>query len=161
MNFLEKMSTYIAHKLYWVAGAAIVAMMLITCGDVSLRYFRLGIPGTYELVCLLGSVAAAFALAHTCREGAHVAVSLIVRYFPERIQGIIATFTNSLSVIFFFIVSWQSVLYGNELRVTKEVSLALKIPLYPFVYGIAIGAAAITLLLLSDLLKSISEVYGK
>ena len=53
MNFLEKSSAYVARTLYWVAGGAIVAMMLITCGDVSLRYFRMGIPGTYELVYTL------------------------------------------------------------------------------------------------------------
>jgi len=44
-----------ANRLYWIAGSAIVAMMLLTCTDVVLRYFRKPIPGTYELVCFLGA----------------------------------------------------------------------------------------------------------
>ena len=161
MSLFEKIGEYVAERLYWVAGAAIVAMMLISCADVTLRYFRTGIPGTYELVCLLGSLAAAFAMAHTSVKGAHVAVSLIVQRFPERVQGVIAAFANSFSFIFFFVVTWQSVLYAGELRRTNEVSLALKLPLYPFVYGIAVGAGAITLVLLGDLMRSVRKAGGQ
>ena len=161
MNLIEKSAAYVARKLYGIAGAAIVVMMMLSCIDVSLRYFRMGVPGTFELVCLLGSVAAAFAMAHTMVEGGHVAVSLIVRYFPERVQGVIASVTDSFGIIFFLIVTWQSVVYGNELRVASEVSLALKVPLYPFVYGIAFGAAAITFVLLGSLSGSLREVFGQ
>ena len=82
MNFLEKPTKSLAKVLYWVAGVAIVTMMLITCVDVVLRLcvtlyhdfkweflspFR-PIPGTYELVRFLGTIAAAFAMAHTSVE---------------------------------------------------------------------------------------------
>ncbi|MBW2642040.1 MAG: TRAP transporter small permease, partial [Deltaproteobacteria bacterium] len=46
MNPLEKITPTMASRLYWVAGSAIVAMMLLTCTDVVLRYFRKPIPGT-------------------------------------------------------------------------------------------------------------------
>ena len=52
-----------ARILYWVAWVAIVVMMLLTCADVVLRYFRKPIPGTYELVCFLGAAAVAFSMA--------------------------------------------------------------------------------------------------
>ena len=83
--------------MYWIAGTAIVLMMLITCGDVVLRYFRLPIPGTYELVCFLGSVAVSFAMARTSMKKGHVAVSLIVRLLNQRIQLIIESITTFLS----------------------------------------------------------------
>jgi len=40
MNLFEKIASCAARILYWIAGAAIVAMMLLTCADVILRYFR-------------------------------------------------------------------------------------------------------------------------
>jgi len=37
MNSLEKILNNFAKGLYWVAGAAIMSMLLLTCADVLLR----------------------------------------------------------------------------------------------------------------------------
>lgn len=175
MDFLEKISKDLARILYWVAGIAIVSMMLLTCADVILRlgvtvyhkyhWFFLSpfkpIPGTYELVCFLGAAAVSFAMAHTSVEKGHVAVSLVVRMFPERIQAIIDSITSSFGFILFALISWRSVLYGNHLRASGEVSLTLQLPFYPFVYGIAFAAAALCLVLFVDLSKNLAKVFGK
>ncbi|MBW2449419.1 MAG: TRAP transporter small permease subunit [Deltaproteobacteria bacterium] len=86
MHIFEKLGHILAKKMYWIAGAAIVAMMLLTCADVVLRYFRRPIPGTYELVCFLGAVAVSFAMAHTSIEKGHVSVSFIVALFPSKLH---------------------------------------------------------------------------
>lgn len=175
MDSLEKISKSLAKILYWVAGAAIVSMMLLTCADVLLRlgvtfYHRYHwwflypfkpIPGTYELVCFLGAVAVSFAMAHTSVERGHVAVSLIVRTFPSRIQALIASVTGMFGFILFALLSWRSVMYANHMRGTGEVSLTLELPFYPFVYGIAFAAAAVCLVLLVDFLKDLVKVSGK
>ena len=161
MNFLERIANGLARKLYWVAGTAIVAMMLLTCADVILRYFRRPIPGTYELVCFLGAVAVAFAMAHTSVERGHVAVSIVVQLFPQRIQGLIDSMTSSFGFILFALIARQSVLYANDLRTSGEVSLTLQLPFYPFVYGIGFSAAAVCLVLLADLFKNLMKVFAK
>lgn len=147
--------------MYWVAGAAIIAMMLLTCVDVVLRYFRRPIPGTYELVCFLGAVSVAFAMAHTSVERGHVAVSIVVSYFPKRIQSLIDTITGSFSSAFFALIAWSSAGYANNLRVTGEVSMTLELPFYPFVYGVGFSAAVVCLILLADLIGSLVRVFGK
>jgi TRAP-type C4-dicarboxylate transport system permease small subunit len=175
MNPLEKSSKSLAKMLYWIAGAAIVTMMLLTCVDVVLRFcvtlyhdfrwefltpFR-PIPGTYELVRFLGTIAAAFAMAHTSVEAGHVAVSIVVRLFPARVQALIETITTTFGLIFFAIVSWQSVVYAMDLKASGEVSLTLQLPFYPFIYGIGFAAAAVCLVLLTDLSKSLVRVLNK
>ncbi len=129
MNSFQKISYGLSKKLYWIAGAAIVAMMLITSADVVLRYFRMPIPGTYELVCFLGAVAAAFAMAHTSLEKGHVSVSFVVALFPQRIQGLIESITHLFGLFLFVLIAWQSAVYANELRLTGEVSLDSGTPL--------------------------------
>jgi TRAP-type C4-dicarboxylate transport system permease small subunit len=161
MSFLERISHGLARKLYWVAGTAIVAMMLLTCADVILRYYRRPIPGTYELVCFLGAMAVAFAMAHTSVERGHVAVSIVVQLFPQRIQGLIESITSSFGFVFFALIAWQSVLYANDLRSSGEVSLTLQLPFYPFVYGVGFSAAAVCLVLLADLFKNLMKVFAK
>ena len=150
-----------ANRLYWIAGSAIVAMMLLTCTDVVLRYFRKPIPGTYELVCFLGAVAVAFAMAHTSVEKGHVEVSFVVNLLPQRIQGLIESITTSFGLIFFVLIAWQSVIYANDLRLSGEVSLTLELPFYPFVYGISFSAAIVCLILLSNLFNNLLKIFGK
>ena len=161
MSFFERIGNELARLLYWIAGTAIIVMMVLTCGDVILRFFRRPIPGTYELVCFLGAVAVAFAMAHTTVQKGHVAVSLVVRLFPARIQGLVESITSTFGFIFFALIAWQSVLYAKDLYASGEVSLTLQLPFYPFVYGIGFSAAAVCLVLLTDLFKNLMKVLGK
>jgi TRAP-type C4-dicarboxylate transport system permease small subunit len=161
MKFFERIAGGLATKLYWVAGFAIVAMMLLTCVDVFLRYVSRPIPGTYELVCFLGAVAVAFAMAHTSVERGHVAVSIVVQLFPRRIQDLIEVITSSFGLTLFALIAWQSAEYANDLRASGEVSLTLQMPFYPFVYGIGFSAVAVCLVLLVDLFKNLIKVFDK
>ena len=161
MDFFEKIGKELSRVLFWIAGVAIFIMMVLTCADVVLRFLRRPIPGTYELVCFLGATAVSFAMAYTSVQKGHVEVSLFVRMFPERIQGVIGSITSLFGLILFVFIMWQSVLYGNDLRTTAEVSLTLQLPFYPFVYGIAFSAGAVCLILLADLFKNIMKVFRK
>jgi TRAP-type C4-dicarboxylate transport system permease small subunit len=170
---LEKVSNELARLLYWIAGAAIVLMMLLSCVDILLRlsvtlYHEYKwsfisslkpLPGTFELVCFLGAVAVAFAIPHTSNEKGHVAVTLLVRLFPQRMQALVGVFTAACSFIFFALISWRSILYANHMRESGEVSLTLQLPFYPFVYGIAFASAVVCLVLLVDLLKDLNRVF--
>jgi len=175
MGSLGKFSADLAKILYWIAGIGILSMMFLTCADVILRLgvtvyhkyhwwflspFR-PIPGTYELVCFLGAVAVSFAMAHTSIEKGHVAVSLVVQLFSPRVQSFIGSITSLFGFIFFALLSWQSVIYANELRTSGEVSLTLQLPFYPFVYGIGFAAVAVCLVLFVDLSRNLVTVFGK
>lgn len=161
MHIFEKLGKFLAKKMYRVAGTAIVAMMLLTCADVVLRYFRRPIPGTYELVCFLGAVAVSFAMAHTSIEKGHVSVSFIVTLFPSRLQRFIECMTNCFGLFLFALIAWQSIIYANDLYASREVSLTLELPFYPFVYGVGLSAAVVCLILLSDLFKNVLKILEK
>ena len=175
MKPVQKSVKKLAVYMYYVAGAAIVVMMLITCIDIVLRLavtlhteyewqflapFQ-PLPGTYELVCFLGSTAAAFAMAHTLVESGHVAVSVLVRLFSKKIQAIIQAITGSLSLIFFGLLCWQSIVYAQKLKDWGEVSMTLELPYYPFVYGMAFGAFAVCLVLLLRIMEEGGKVVEK
>lgn len=175
MELLEKIAKTLARLLYWVAGAAIVSMMLLTCADVLLRFgvtiYRIygwqfltslkPIPGTYELVRFLGATAVSFAMAHTSVEKGHVAVSLIVRRFPQKTQALLGSITGTFGFILFALLTWRSVLYANHMRSIGEVSLTLQLPFYPFVYGVGFASAAVCLVLLTEFLRNLAKVFEK
>jgi len=162
MFSFQKHSLLLARRLDMVAAVAIFAMMALTCVDVFLRYFfRKPIPGTYEIVALLGAVAVSFAMAHTLAKKGHVAVSLIVQMFPKRLQGIVESFISIFGIVLFGLITWQSILYGMDCQRAGEVSLTLELPFYPIIYGVAFGAAVVCLVLIVDLGNALSNVKDK
>lgn len=142
----------------WLAAGAILAMMLLTCADVILRFFRHPIPGTYELVGLMGTVAASFALAYTTVKKGHIAVEFLTRRMPEKAQSVVAAGGEFVSVLLFGIITWQSTVYALDLRRTGEVSLTIEMPVYPFVFSIAIGCCLACLVLARDLYRSVKRI---
>jgi hypothetical protein len=58
-------------------------------------------------------------------------------------------------------LSWQSVLFANDLKAAKEVSMTIELPFYPFVYGMSFAAAAVCLVLLVNLVQHVKKALGK
>lgn len=144
-----------------VACSAIIIMMALTCADVVLRFFRYPIPGTYEIIGFLGAVLISFSLAYTSVEKSHIIVELFVNPLPERIKAVIDAFGALLGLGLFAIVTWQSVLYAMELKRSKEVSMTLQMPLYPFAYGLALGCGMLCFVLLFDIIRSWKRAIKK
>lgn len=141
----------LADVLNMVAGWSLVGMTALTCADVVLRLFRRPILGTYELVGFLGAMVAGFAMAHTTLERSHVAVEVAVSRLSPRAQTAIYLITHLLSIGLFAVMAWECIRYGNDFRASGEVSLTLRMPFYPVLYGIAFSAMTVCLVLLVDL----------
>ena len=161
MSRLERSVSSITRKINWVAAAAVIAMMLLTCADVILRFFRHPIPGTYEMVGLLGTIVVSFSLAHTSVMRGHISVEFIIQKLPKRVQIVIDGINSLLGAALFGLITWQSLLYAQNLMHTGEVSMTLQMPIYPFVYGIAIGSMILCLVLLTELLQSLKRIIQK
>ena len=132
-------------------------MMFLTCADIILRLFRRPILGTYEIVGFLGAIVAGFALAQTTIERGHVAVQVVVTRFSPQIQKIIYLITHVLSIFLFALLAWECVQYGNDFRASGEVSLTLRMPFYPVVYGVAFSAVVVCLVLFVDILQVVTK----
>ncbi|MBN2282515.1 MAG: TRAP transporter small permease [Deltaproteobacteria bacterium] len=160
MLHFEKPVGILSDVFNWVAAAALTVMMLLTCCDVVLRLFRHPIPGTYEIVSLLGTVVVAFALAYTTLQGGHIAVEFLVQRFSKRVQNAIDAVNGIISMLLFGIISWQSFMYGLSLRATGEVSLTIQLPIYPFAFGISLGCAVVCLVLIKEIAASLKKVLS-
>ncbi len=158
---LDRFINLLSYRFNWIAAGAIVAMMLLTSTDVILRLFRHPIPGTYEIVGLLGAVVIAFSLAYTSIEKGHIAVEFLVQKFPRNVQLFITAINDLLSTFLFGLIAWQSILYASDLKQSGEVSLTLQAPIYPFIYGIAAGCGLLCFVLILEFLKSLKRIGEK
>jgi len=133
-----------------LAGAAVIAMMLVTCADVVLRLFRRPVPGAYEIIGFLCAVVASFSLAYTSLEKGHIAVEILVERLPRPAQVVIEAVVSLLGSALFALLAWQSAVYAADLKFSGEVSVTLALPIYPVVYGLGAGSALLCLVLLAE-----------
>ncbi len=151
MASLPNIVRRLADSLNMVAGIALLGMTAVIISDVVLRMFRRPILGSYEVVEFLGAAVAAFAMAHTTLHRTHVAVELVVSRLTQGVQKAVFIITHSLSVFLFSILAYECIRYGNDFRIYGEVSMTLRYPFYPILYGMSLASIAVCLVLLVDL----------
>ena len=147
MNRIDRFVAGLSAYFNGIAAAAVAAMMVLTCLDVCLRLFRHPIPGTYEIVSMLGAIFVSFALARTSVERGHIAVDFLVQRLPERMQHAVEAVNSIVSALLFSLICYQCVIYANDLKSSGEVSMTLQMPIHPFVLGVAVGSAMLSLVL--------------
>lgn len=154
---IEKMVANLSEKLNWIAAAAVVFIMLLTVADVIGRVFNRPVPGTYELVSFVGALIISFALPYTSIEKGHIAVDFLMQKMPYRVRVTVNVLNALISMALFVLISWQSAVYGHNLKTSGEVSATLQLPVYPFLYGISLGCAMLALVLF---IEFVSQLKG-
>lgn len=152
---IEKTIAATAEKANWIAAAALVIMMGLTTLDVVLRLFKSSIPGTYEVIGLLGAVVASFALGYTSVEKGHIAVDFLVMRLSPRAQFLIGAINALIAALLFGIIAWQALRYALDLLKKGQVTLTVQLPIHPFVFGMAGGCGLLALVLLAELLHDL------
>jgi TRAP-type C4-dicarboxylate transport system permease small subunit len=160
MSILEKISRVLSVIFLWIAGAFMVAMILMTCANILSRLVWVPIKGTFELMGFFGAAATAFALGYAQIKKAHISVDILVNRFSEKTQSILNGINYLISMMFFGIAGWQIARWAETIRETGEVTETLRIIYYPFTYAVALGCLLMALILLVDLLKIVFAKNG-
>ena len=139
-----------------IMGAGLLTfMMLLTVVDVILRYLGRPITGNYEIMAFGGALVTGFALAQTSLDGAHVNVDILAEAVSARKKKILFTFNRLLGISVFGLLTWALFLKGNDLYSNGEVTLTLYVPYYPVAYILAVCCLGESLVLLSDMFKTL------
>jgi TRAP-type C4-dicarboxylate transport system permease small subunit len=159
IDLLEKYSALLSKWLYWIAGAGLIAMLVLVVGDiVGIKLLAHPIPGGIEIVALLGVVVIGFAIAFVQVLHGHIQVDFLVMKLPPRVKAAIDVLMTLLGIAFFFILAWRSWDYARTMQITGEVSMTQKIPFYPFIYGLAFCYLITFFVLLAEFGKALMKV---
>jgi TRAP-type C4-dicarboxylate transport system permease small subunit len=153
MNGLLDKVKGISRFLNIIAGISLTFLMLLTVSDVILRFFKMPIVGTYELVAFAGAIVIGFSLPLTSWMRGHIFVDFFILKFSKRGQNIFNIVTRCLVIGLFLLIAWNLMKYGLDLQRSGEVSPTLRIPFYPVAYGIGVSCFIQCLVLLCDIVK--------
>ncbi len=161
---LEKIDRWIEKTAYGfniMAALSVVAMMLLTCTDVFLRFFRRPITGTYELIGFLGALFVSFSLAHTSVMKGHIAVDFLVQRLASSTRNLIMLINDLIGAVLFALVTWQCFSYAQSLNTAGEVSMTLQIPIFLIARGIGVGCGLLFAVLFFRFVKSGFTIFLK
>ncbi len=148
--------------LHSVGSGVLALMMLLTAGDVILRYvFNRPIVGAFDLTEYMMAIMVSFGLAYCALMKGHVSVGLVVSRFPQRVQAIIDMITSLLSLGMFTLITWQCFVNVKLQFASGFTSTVLLIPVFPFAAMVGLGSTMLTLVLLIDFLDSLSRAVRK
>ena len=161
MVFLDKMTQVLNQLLIWIGGCFLGIMIILTCANVFLRLIWVPVAGTFELMGYCGAVLTAFALGYTQIRRGHIAVDIVVLRFSKGTQRVLNSINSLICMVFFAVVAMQITRYATTLVKTGEVTETLRIIYYPFTYCVAFGCITLSLVFLTDFLKSLLQNEGE
>lgn len=152
---IEKFVDAAAEKVNLLAAAGVAFIMFLTVADVIGRLFGSPIRGTYEIVGFVGAVIISLALPYTSIKKGHIYVDILMMKMPRMARVIVYSINALVSMFLFGIIAWQSAVYAQSLKVSGEVSPTLQMPVYPFIYGVAVGCAMLSVVLFIEFLRQL------
>jgi len=148
----------LVRTLAWIAGAAVLCMMAVTCLDITLRLFGKPLKGAYDVVRMAGAVATACALPYTTAIKGHVAVEFFFHKLARRGRVAVDTVMRILCITLFAALSAQSFRYGIALKSAGQVSGTLQWPVFWIPHMVAFCCAATTCVIFFNLLHPGKEM---
>lgn len=139
MKYLDMINNFFNKIMMFLAGIAVLALMLLATGNVVMRIFHMPFRGTYEIVSFLGAVVIAFALGYTQKRRDHIVVDILTDKFPDIAKQTIDKVASIAMTIFFAIVAWQLYVWGMKIMEGDEVSETLKVIFHPYIFMTAAG----------------------
>ena len=162
MDLLDRFSALLNKGLAFVAGFSLIAMMLVTVGEMVFRMFGNPMAGTVETIGWLAAVTTAFALGYTQIHQGHVSIDLFTNRLNPRLRAVINILVYLASTALFTVVTWNIFRHAGVLKQSGSLSETMKVIVYPWVYLVSLGCAGLTLALLVDFAKScVSVLSGK
>jgi len=160
VDLLDRISALLNKGLAFVAGCCLIAMMLVTVGEMVSRMFGNPMAGTVETIGWLAAVTTAFALGYTQIHQGHVSIDLFTNRLNPRLRAVINILVYLASTALFMVVTWNIFRHAGVLKQSGSLSETMKVIVYPWVYLVSLGCAGLTLALLVDFAKSCVSVLG-
>jgi TRAP-type C4-dicarboxylate transport system permease small subunit len=153
---LDRYVTRLNEFLYWIAGAGLIAMLVLVVADiVGIKALSHPVPGGIEVVAFLGVVVIGFAIGYVVILRGHIQVDIIIMKLSPRPRAVVEVFTTFLGIALFSILAWRTWDYAYTIQLSGQVSMTQRIPFYPFIYALAFCYLATFLLLVMKFIKAV------
>ncbi|MGB9886042.1 MAG: TRAP transporter small permease [Moorellales bacterium] len=130
-------------------------MVCVTGIDiVGSKLFNRPLLGAVDITGLLDLIVVTLALAQAQVLERHVSVDIVVTRLRPRARSGLRVFSSLVSLVLCVLLIYVSIRYAHGLQVSREGSMTIQVPLYPFMYITAFGFALASLVVLVQLITT-------
>jgi TRAP-type C4-dicarboxylate transport system permease small subunit len=152
--------TRLCNGMSAIAGVVLLAMTAITLADVIMRLFGRPVPGTYEVVAFMGVAVTGFALPRASLKKTHVYVDILVDKLSGTPHKVLRVITRVLVCAMFLVTAWYFILMGKSFVDTRSVTMTLRLPFYPVVFGMTLSCIAQCLVSIYEMFEEFEDEGG-
>ena len=157
----ERLVGFLVQTAAFIAGAVLIALMLMTAADVAGRaIFNAPITGVFDLTHFAVLTMAYLGLALCGFRGDHIAIEIVYQKLGHRTRRVLDGLTNLLGAALFGLIAWQAIAQAVIVREIDEASQLLNIPFFPFYWLLAAGAALFALVMLLRIVVPLQPIAG-
>jgi len=148
--------------LAFIAGLALLAIMVVTVVNVFLRIPSSPITGAVEISSMLLAIVIAFGIGFTTVKRQHVGVSLITQRLPKRVQSVLSVLMGVLGLCIWIVLTWRSYVFAVEQYSIGEYNPVLhNMRVAPWRFALVFGLACMCLVLLIQLVQAVAKAVKK
>ncbi len=153
VGYVERVNRW----LHLVAGAALVALALLTAANiVGRRFLGAPVPGSIELT-EMGMILVVFlGFAYSEHRGDHVTIDLVYTKLGRRGRLVLDLFGQVLTLGLLVLLAWYVSAYAGRLSTTSQTTGVLGLPVAAFAYVAMVGLVAFGGAVLANLLLLVS-----
>jgi len=139
-----------------LAGFCFFAVMVVVVANAVLRnIFPKAILGTVDFVGMATATGLGLALSHCEFTGGNIAISIITDKLSNRVQSVISVLMHIISTSFYTVVAWRMFMHASSAYSRGLVTPTATIPVFPFIFLLAINLALLNIVIVSKLIDSI------
>ncbi len=154
MEQLDRWIARLSLRLSVLAQIGLAAVMILIISNIFLRRFYAPVPGTVEMVEILGALILGCSIAYCLYNQGHVFVNVLVQKLPLRIQAAVDIFTRLLMLAASGVLCWQLVIYTQRMMERGLSTGHLGIPIWPVIAIVALGFVLLSLVIINELIKA-------
>ena len=155
LNLFFKAITIFNRITTVIAMTVLFLMMMLTTVDVLGRFlFSKPIDGSFELTEVMLVIIVFCSMAFCQFSKGHINVDMIVRHFSKGTKKGFQILNDVLSLFVMTLIIWKSFENGRMVMQSNDVTMILGIPIYPFVFLVALGSAGMALEIIRDIIDT-------
>jgi TRAP-type transport system small permease protein len=147
-------------SFYIGSGLLFVIMILVTVDVTGRFFFNRPLLGSLEITEFLLAGAVLLGLAYTQDLRGNVDLELIYKLFPGRLQRFCDILAYIIGIGLFAVVTWEGAVNAFEGWGKNLASDVLRIPAWPFLLFVPVGACLLVLVLFCQLCESFGKSSG-
>jgi TRAP-type C4-dicarboxylate transport system permease small subunit len=136
-----------------ISGILLLVMMAVAIANILLRaIFNYPIYGTFEIVCYLSLIMAAFAIPDTERTSSNIAVTIVLEAVPKKAVKYFKLFTDFIGMAGCGVIGYKLIGLAQKKFERGDYTADLYMPIYLFVIVISMAFILLTICLLYKVL---------